>query len=53
VLNIRLLGVDHSNGIHDVLSWEMSFKFLNETSSSNIALLFHRFTTFKQSNLET
>ncbi len=53
MLNIRLLGVDHSNGIHDVLSWEMSFKFLNETSSSNIALLFHRFTTFKQSNLET
>ncbi len=43
MLNIRLLGVDHPNGIHDVLSWETSFKFLNETSSSNITLLFHWF----------
>jgi hypothetical protein len=43
VFNSRLLGVDHPNGIHDVLSWETSFKFLNETSSSNTALLFHSF----------
>jgi hypothetical protein len=46
VLSFRLhveLGVNHPNGIHDVLNWEMSFKFLNNTNSSSITLLFHNF----------
>jgi hypothetical protein len=37
------LGVNHPIGIHYVLSLETPLKFLTETSSNNIALLFHNF----------
>ncbi len=46
ILTFRLhqkLRINHTSDIHNILSRESMFKFLNEASNCNIVLLFHNF----------